>query len=424
MATVFRIDFVDKYNDDIWLVKLLLSSEDNKLLKELDTYLKAEIKTNTTEVDLGHFLLAMHEYDRASHYCKLVLDDLPANHDLTCRCYNIIGECYLWKENYDLAQKNYEMALKHCDLASAAVTYNNLGLVYKRKGSWTLSYQYFEKSLEIYSITRKPDDPLIATTLNNLSHILLHTETYDKALSNLDKVLDIRLKQLPLAHPLVGATYSLLGDAYLWNGDYKTAMYNYDKPQPSILVSLTQPAKDNYEMAIKCYSKSIELKLLSDSGDFNNLSTLHNNMGATYNRLGVYEMALSCFEKTDEINKKITPIKHLNIAACRLNVGRAYAIKFDNDSARQNYYQALHTFETCSETDTNRLLAITYFYVAELDELENDHANALKNYYLAKELGFKSLPSTHSSLLRYINGVERMIPHLLKETNQLEKSTT
>ncbi|CAF0806584.1 unnamed protein product [Didymodactylos carnosus] len=366
----------------------------------------------------------MHDYDRASRYCKLILDDLPANHDLTCRCYSIIGECYLRKENYDLAQENYEVALKHCDLASTAVTYNNLGLVYKRKKSWTLSYQYYEKSLEIYSITHKPDDPLIATTLNNLSYLLLHTEMYDKALLNLSKVLDIRLKHLPLAHPLVGATYFLLGDAYLWNGDYKTAMYNYDKPQPSILISLTQLAKDNYEIAIKCYNKSIELKLLSDTGDLKNVSSCYNNMGVTYSRLGVYEMALSCFDKADEIYKKMIPIKHLNIAACRLNMGRAYAIKFDNDSARHNYYQALYTFETCSETDTNRLLAITYFYVAELDELENDYANALKNYYLAKELGFKSLPSTHSSLLRYISGVERMIQRSLKETNQLEKSTT
>lgn len=75
--------------------------------------------------------------------------------------YNMLGELYIEMDNLVEAEKSFNQALSVCHQIKAplelAATYQNLGILYKKKGKINKAREYFRLAQEIYVRVGTPD---------------------------------------------------------------------------------------------------------------------------------------------------------------------------------------------------------------------------------------------------------------------------
>ncbi|CAF0753165.1 unnamed protein product [Didymodactylos carnosus] len=76
IGTVFRLEFVENLCDTLWYVKLTLTSDLDRHVKEIIEHYKRKIGHTSDIGTLGRFLARMGEYERADRYYNLALNEL------------------------------------------------------------------------------------------------------------------------------------------------------------------------------------------------------------------------------------------------------------------------------------------------------------------------------------------------------------
>ena len=97
-----------------------------------------------------------------------------------------------------------------------------LGKCEDKFANYDKALEYFEKSLAIDLKTLGDEHPIVATSYNNIGMVWKRKGEYDKALEYYEKCLAIRLKTLGAEHPSVATSYNNIG--VVWNLERK-----YDK---------------------------------------------------------------------------------------------------------------------------------------------------------------------------------------------------
>ncbi|MBC7887787.1 MAG: tetratricopeptide repeat protein [Ferruginibacter sp.] len=185
------------------------------------------------------------------------------NSSIIADCANnkgVIYEQYLKK--YPEAIKEYNKALviytKLKDQQRLAMTYNNLGIVYKYLGSYAKAISYYKKSLLVGESTG--DQFLIAANMTNIGNVYAMLKEYPRAIEYNTRGLDIALK-IKAINVAVEAAGSLAEDyagmknyeeAFLWHKKYSAytdSLFNSERLQQiGELESKYQTAKKEKEI--------------------------------------------------------------------------------------------------------------------------------------------------------------------------------
>jgi tetratricopeptide (TPR) repeat protein len=329
MHTVFRIGEMEKIEDRLWQVNLVLTSDTDQQLKYLTDYMRNELGGKTGWHRMANL---MHKMDKTEIWlkaCKIILntislDDqqefvtvlisilkyaavtycikansknvpfdiemvpeveqksLAPNHLELATTYNNIGSSHDWMEDYETALSFYEMILEiqqqflplnHTDLAT---TYNCIGHVYNSMKNYKSAISYFDKALEIQQKSLPADHPDLATTYNSIGDVNRSMEDYSSALLSYKKTLEIRQNFLPPNHPDLATTYNSIGEIHRFMGDHSTAL--------------------------SYFKETLAIQLKSLPHNHSDLITTYNNISEVSEPTD-FETIISCYEKILEIMK-------------------------------------------------------------------------------------------------------------------------
>ncbi|UJR38857.1 hypothetical protein I4U23_031523 [Adineta vaga] len=323
----------------------------------------------------------MNDHSRAKVFCQKALSEAHDNWSLALTCYNQLGRAYEQEPELALwsCEKALELQLRYnpADHHTLASIYNNIDLVHLRlQSDKQVTTNYYEKALEIcISI---PDEneikwDLYATILNNLATFQLYDDI-DLVLEKEHLALDIRLKYLPLSHPVVGTTHRILATFYSLKAEYDKAFIHFNealhiklKYSPNNDSSIYQlyhdislstlykgdyeinagheaAAKVSYETALKFSSDAIDhlsSNELSTSTKYSLLCYCVNICGVLYTRLNRFNDAIECFNKLINIlNQHLPTNDPLHIAFFR-NRGRVFTLQGNLNTGMEYYENAI-----------------------------------------------------------------------------------
>jgi signal transduction histidine kinase len=184
----------------------------------------------------------------------------------------VIYEQYLQK--YPEAIKEYNKALgiytKLGDQRHVAITYNNLGIVYKYLGNYPKAIDYYKKSLQIGESTA--NQFLIAANMTNIGNVYAIQKDYKKAIEYNTNGLNTALK-IKAMNVVVEAAGSLADD-YAGMGDYKKAFewhQKFSQYSDSLFNSERSQQIAELESKYQAAKKEKEITVLKDQQLINEL---------------------------------------------------------------------------------------------------------------------------------------------------------
>ena len=134
--------------------------------------------------------------------------------------------------NYPEAEKQLEAAVKEAEGFGPqdprlATNLNNLGELYRLQGRYAEAEQHYKWALAVLEKALRPAHPQVATSLNNLAALYHAQGRYAKAEQLYKRSLGIREKTLGPEHPQVATSLNNLGELYRFQGRYAEAEQLY-----------------------------------------------------------------------------------------------------------------------------------------------------------------------------------------------------
>lgn len=328
------------------------------------------------------------------------------------------------------------------DFQTLAAIYNNIGFAHRRlESDKQLTIGYYEKALQMCTNVfdkNETDWTLMATILNNLVTAQPHGDL-DLALERERVVLDIRLKYLPLSHPLIATTYTTLSEIYLSRGEFEDALIHSNQAlriklkylpnsHSSIATAYSTVAllylyqgdyeamKDLKQMSEESYNKSLESNyqafhiLLSDgtssSTNYHLIAFLYNNCGVVYIRLGRLDDALDCFNIITNTVLQHLPDNNDMHGALLKNKGKIFTLQGNMSKGMKYYNLTIKFYDRIGLSNSLRIAQI-YFNIGEWYELSGKKELAIEYYERTVQIGAQNHKPNHPFLLQYIKALEK-----------------
>ncbi|CAF1000781.1 unnamed protein product [Adineta steineri] len=93
IGSIFRLNSIDRNDDQIWIIKMTLCNDDEHDLKQVLMYMKQQIESEETNLQtLGKLLCEMGEFDLAEEYLTRLLNQLPSNDPLHISLYEDLAK--------------------------------------------------------------------------------------------------------------------------------------------------------------------------------------------------------------------------------------------------------------------------------------------------------------------------------------------
>jgi tetratricopeptide (TPR) repeat protein len=176
------------------------------------------------------FLVVSHQYQEAhcmfaaSLACTVALRG--DNHPDVANSFNNIGIVYEKKGDLENALVQHQKALEirtrvfgsdHLDVAKS---YNNIGNVYNRQGKYEEALEYYQKSSDIKIRVFGSDHPDVASSYLNIGAVYGRKGDVENALVQHQKALEIRTRVFGSDHPDVATSYQNLAVVYQRQGNH------------------------------------------------------------------------------------------------------------------------------------------------------------------------------------------------------------
>ena len=216
-----------------------------------------------------------------------------------------------WDKAIEFYDKSLQGKEKVGDIHGMAITYGNLGLVYKAKGEWDKAIEFYDKDLEISK--KVGDIHGMAQTYGNLGVVYQDKGEWDKAIEFYDKSLQGKEKVGDIHGMAI--TYGNLGLVYKAKGEWDKAIEFYDK----------------------------DLEISKKVGDIHGMAQTYGNLGVVYQDKGEWDKAIEFYDKSLDIYEKVGDIH--GMAQTYNNLGLVYKAKGEWDKAIEFYYKSLDIYE-------------------------------------------------------------------------------
>ncbi|CAF5032257.1 unnamed protein product, partial [Rotaria magnacalcarata] len=401
MHTVFRIGELELIEDRLWFVNLTSTNDDDEQLHRLTEYIRTETKELTAKHRLGVMMIKMGEFDNAQLLFQTLLET-ESNDDWAdqAHLHQQLGSVLQSKGDGLQALSNYYKTLQliqinnisdyplvattynHIALqqnfsefkqSDLAITYNNIGAAFQSKGEDNNALLHYEKSLNILEKSLPSTHPDIATALNNIGTLYYRMGDLENAQRYHLKALQIQEKVLTPTHIHLAATYNNLGLVHDLMGDHSSALLFFEKalrirqavlPCNHLSIAETYDTiggvhrfMGDYPTAISYHTKSLEIKIAILPSNHLDLCTTYNSIGLAcklsgdyatglsyYEKqlVGDYSIASTYYEKALEIQQKMLPSNHLDLATTYINIGSIHYTLGYFTKAFSYYKQALN----------------------------------------------------------------------------------
>ena len=223
-----------------------------------------------------------------------------------------------------------------------AISYNGMGIISRREGSYSEALGYYQKCLKIENEISKD---VIGTTLKNIAVIYREMKEYDKALEYVNRSLDLAIKNN--------------------HKDGYSASYNG-------MGMIYRRLKD-YDKALECYTKSLDAAI--EINNENNIAQSYNNIGAVYFRQKKYDDALKYMEKGYQIhlengNEAGIARHHSNLLAFYLKIN-------DTKKALEEGHLA---YDSYLKMGRRNELSTAAVHLSDVYEKDKNYKQSLKYY--------------------------------------------
>lgn len=186
----------------------------------------------------------------------LVYGEKVDSADIIVYCYEILGECYYLRDNYDQSLTYFKKALgKQLESENElgiGKAYNNLGIVYRAKDDYTRAIECYEKSMQIYKKLNNISG--LSGIYNNLGVLHEHLNLFAQARDFYTQSLKIELELEDMDG--ISTSYLNLGGINLKLKNFQKAI---DYCSKSIAISEKLDYKHtielNYDILYKTYSE-------------------------------------------------------------------------------------------------------------------------------------------------------------------------
>jgi tetratricopeptide (TPR) repeat protein len=197
------------------------------------------------------------------------------------------------------------------DHPNIAVSYNNIGIIYRSMGNYQKALEFNIKALALRERVLGTEHQNTATYYSNIGTTYYAMKNYPKALEHFLKALAIEERVLGTDHPDIAGSYNNIGDAY-------SAMKDYPK-------------------ALEYHLKALALRERILGTGHPDTATSYNNIGTTYCYLRNYPKALEFYLKALAILERVLETTHPFIAVSCNNI--AYTYRYMGNKSKAIEYQ-------------------------------------------------------------------------------------
>jgi tetratricopeptide (TPR) repeat protein len=365
LGTIFRIESVENLNENIWLLNLTLTTDEDQQLQVLRKYLQERLDQTSSIHDLGDFLYKIGDYDRAENYYRLLLNKYPPDHR--------------------------DLVMVYC----------NLGVLQHCKDNYREAYNYFTTAFLVLanSLPFKNDRDRMdfATISYNSACSIAKFQGYREALRMFKDTINHIQKQIRTAHPSFINMYNGYALANAYNGfhgvacfyhsialayaETRTPVNQFDLANTYHSMGLTYKSEKDYSRALDFFQKSLNIRQLCLPNNHPDLADVLTDIAHIYNHQGHEELALQTFNKVLEIYLKSHLINYSRIIMVYVAIGNVYRNNGHYDIAIEKYNKALELIETNSLEHSTNLIKV-YMNIGVLYECQHLHSEAL--IYLEK----------------------------------------
>ena len=356
--------------------------------------------------DYSAFLERYANYDKALKVCnrlvKLCEDFFGKEHPATTGSYNNIGVIYNKRGDYDKSLEYHQKALEirekvlgkeHPDTASS---YNNIGLVYSDLDDYDKAQEYHQKALDIYEKVLGKEHPDTASSYNNIGNVYSYSNEYDKALEYYKQALDIWEKDLDKEHPDTASSYNNIGNVYKNRGDYDKALEYYKqaldiqeevlgKEHPDTASSYNNIGnvyiyRRDFDKALEYYKRALDIQEKALGKEHPDTAGTYYNIGIVYFGRGDYDKALEYHKLALDIQEKALGKEHPDTAASYNIIGLVYSDRGDYDKALVYFNLAAKLENAGAQYNLGRM-----YYNGQ--GIEKDYVKAAEWYQKVAEKG-------------------------------------
>jgi tetratricopeptide (TPR) repeat protein len=419
MQSVFRIRDIKSMADNqpLYQVDLTLTNDNDRDLRLLTQRIREEIP-GSGWFRLGTLLREMGHYEKAEEVYKALLDQTTDENQqatLSSALALVKADQGEYQEAIKLHEKKLEIYKKtlHPHDLSLAISYSNIGDIYREMRQYSEALSNSEKALLIGQQLLPPNHPTLAIFYHNLATVHDRIGDCSKALSNCERALAIRQQSLPSNHPDLALSYINIGTIYYNMGDYSKALSNYEKTleiqqqslppdHPGFGASYSNIGRvyettRDYSRALSNYEKVLKIRQQSLPPNHPHLGTSCNNIAGVYYNMGDYSKALSNYEKALEIEQQSLPPNHPDLGMSYNNIGVVYYSIRDYSKALANHEKALEIRQQ-SLLPNHPDLCMSYSKIGIVYYRIGDYSKALFYFEKALDIEKQSLPSNHPDL--------------------------
>lgn len=198
VGSIFRVKSIQRSEDGIWHVHLVLASVNDKHLKPLLDQLKKRFDDGPTNyLHLGYFLNELKSFDAAEKAFRRHLNQLPSNHPEMIDCYRELGHVARREKDYDLSLKWYETCLnlmsqmESIDHSKIIEVYQEMGHMYQDKGDYVNAKKLHEQALESTRTSFGDQHSLIIVCLASIGDVYRRENNYQEAELHYRKALKL-----------------------------------------------------------------------------------------------------------------------------------------------------------------------------------------------------------------------------------------
>jgi tetratricopeptide (TPR) repeat protein len=268
MGSIFRVQRVEKLNDEVWNIQLMMTNEYDAKLTELAAHLLTESECNNPLLSLAKVLWRLDDHEKAKFFYLKALEKETGWKQRAGILQDLGTTCI---ENSTQALDYFHQALEivqqhikgDYDPIYSSI-YNNIGAVYQNMGDNDLALVYFKETLDRELCAADPNKRKLCTRYSNIGMILMEQEEKDESERYLQKALNMALDVLPSMHPSIAEYYSNLASCMSTMGRFVEAVDYQQKAVDIYSAGLPANHQQNQrsQQSLKMYEDSLNMLTL------------------------------------------------------------------------------------------------------------------------------------------------------------------
>ena len=300
---------------------------------------------------------------------------------------------------------------------------NEIGIAGIRAGNYSEAEPYLMQALEQREQRLSPDDPVLATSLNNLAFLYKTQGKYADAEPLYRRVVKVFETALGVDHPNVATALNNLALLYKTQGKYADAEPLYRRvvkvfetalgiDHPNVATALNNlaslyQAQGKYADAEPLYHRALTIDEAALGADHPSVAIRLNNLALLYKTQGKYADAEPLYRRVVKVFETALGVDHPNVATALNNLASLYQAQGKYADAEPLYHRALTIDEAALGAD-HPDVAIRLNNLAGLYQAQGKYADAEPLYHHALSISERALGAEHLQVALSLNNLAEL----------------